>query len=479
MPRKKKQARRGYGSGSITWRKDGRADIRWYENGIQKRKKGVPHEYAEKVLAEITANIEAGKSGLVSFNRTYKTVNEYATRWFDLRTTDANVPDLARYNLHLRPIVGHLPPSAVSTSLIRDEIIRRKLKEGLAPATVHNMVAILSSMFSNMAEDGIVEFNPFKNLSKQTRQMLRSDYDIKGAPWVKDQEMIPQIITQLKEPLNYVYAVGVMAGLRTGEIRGLDWAAIEWARKRIVVRQQVSQREHRIKECKDDDSRIVPILPELEPMLREWWEKNGRPKSGLVFGPMTPGHRVQAADKRVWMAEFLLAGKRGQKLPSLKDCNVAIKARFGSGLDYADFMRLRREALGADKAPKPAEGNGVQQFIGVHSIGQEWHRVRESLGLPEMRFYDATRHTFGSQWISRGGSVEELRDLLGHSDLQTTERYVHMSRTFAGESRDLFGMTPDTVRQAIRDKNLGLLWKIEGRPEPTPRTEDDDIEEAI
>jgi integrase/recombinase XerD len=35
------------------------------------------------------------------------------------------------------------------------------------------------------------------------------------------------------------------------------------------------------------------------------------------------------------------------------------------------------------------------------------------------------RHSFATQLIRDGGSVYTLKRILGHSDLKTTERYIH------------------------------------------------------
>lgn len=38
------------------------------------------------------------------------------------------------------------------------------------------------------------------------------------------------------------------------------------------------------------------------------------------------------------------------------------------------------------------------------------------------------RHTFGVQYISNGGNLEELKELMGHSNIKTTQRYGKMDR---------------------------------------------------
>ena len=50
----------------------------------------------------------------------------------------------------------------------------------------------------------------------------------------------------------------------------------------------------------------------------------------------------------------------------------------------------------------------------------------KKLKLPEVTFYEAGRHTFASQWVLNGGSIEKLREILGHSTVLVTERYAHL-----------------------------------------------------
>lgn len=35
-------------------------------------------------------------------------------------------------------------------------------------------------------------------------------------------------------------------------------------------------------------------------------------------------------------------------------------------------------------------------------------------------------HTFGSQWVLSGGSIEKLKEILGHYPVVVTERYAHL-----------------------------------------------------
>jgi len=56
-----------------------------------------------------------------------------------------------------------------------------------------------------------------------------------------------------------------------------------------------------------------------------------------------------------------------------------------------------------------------------------WENVREkaqiSMGL---RFCDATRHSFASQLINAGTPLNEVSEMMGHSTIETSQKYAHL-----------------------------------------------------
>jgi len=59
------------------------------------------------------------------------------------------------------------------------------------------------------------------------------------------------------------------------------------------------------------------------------------------------------------------------------------------------------------------------------SIQQKLRRLRREIGLPEDVVLYGIRHSVGTHSVRSGNSLRTTADLLGHTQLRTTERYVH------------------------------------------------------
>ena len=70
--------------------------------------------------------------------------------------------------------------------------------------------------------------------------------------------------------------------------------------------------------------------------------------------------------------------------------------------------------------------NGERVFPAMHpdTVSHKVKAALQAVGLGSLRLHDL-RHTFAVQYISSGGSMRALQDLLGHSEYRTTEIYAH------------------------------------------------------
>lgn len=161
------------------------------------------------------------------------------------------------------------------------------------------------------------------------------------------------------------YATAIYTGMRAGELCGLRWSDIDFAKRLITVGRSYAG------PTKSGAIRYIPILDPLLPILLEW-EKNN---------PLVP---LNPEDK----AYVFLNPHDHRPLPP------------DSGMLRAEEPKYKRYGV--------------------------FGRVLRRAGIPRVRFHDL-RHTFASHWVMRGGDLYKLRKILGHSTIAMTERYAHLA----------------------------------------------------
>jgi integrase len=65
---------------------------------------------------------------------------------------------------------------------------------------------------------------------------------------------------------------------------------------------------------------------------------------------------------------------------------------------------------------------------GTHliNIQKAWQKIRKRAGISDVRIHDL-RHSFASFMIKNGVNLFEVSRLLGHRDIKTTTRYLHLT----------------------------------------------------
>ncbi len=186
-------------------------------------------------------------------------------------------------------------------------------------------------------------------LPKSLRRLFRSEHDPRLTPYLRSVADVRALAAKLPEWARAAYALGSLAGLRTGEILALDWDAVQLEVPRVEVRRQV--RDGDLGPLKDDEARILsgPWLGALAAALRPWRLRSGG--KGLLFPPPT-GERCSAA-----------------------------------------FVTPHRLYAALEEATTAA---GLAH---VMAWSKPW--------------YQATRHTFASHWIGTGRPIAQLAAILG------------------------------------------------------------------
>lgn len=117
---------------------------------------------------------------------------------------------------------------------------------------------------------------------------------------------------------------------------------------------------------------------------------------------------------------------KGTLAPSIGDvCNGNSKANGKSGKDYPVMTAGGYHWEFVDRvSPKPKK-NKARRTGRIKSIDYTFNKARLAIERGDLRFHDL-RHTLGTWMGRRGQNAFAIKDALGHSDIRTTQRYVHV-----------------------------------------------------
>lgn len=65
----------------------------------------------------------------------------------------------------------------------------------------------------------------------------------------------------------------------------------------------------------------------------------------------------------------------------------------------------------------------VGRYLNPKALRERYRAAQDAAGIRRLRFHDL-RHTFGTLAINRASPLQ-VKTWMGHSDLKTTERYLH------------------------------------------------------
>ena len=74
-------------------------------------------------------------------------------------------------------------------------------------------------------------------------------------------------------------------------------------------------------------------------------------------------------------------------------------------------------------------GNGKP--YGEKKLRRLWHDACEKAGVDKIKLYQGTRHSFASQNVNNGVSLELIGAMMGHVNTATTRKYAHLNKITA------------------------------------------------
>ena len=320
---------------------------------IRSKKVGTRRE-ALAVASAVRKKLAAGQWRLEAepATRAMPEFSEYAHRYLETyaktackRTTYFSYETIIRR--HLAPAWRGKRLDKVTRADVK-QLILQKQQDGLAPATVENIKAVVSGIFTHAYEDEILTANPALKLGRYIR---RDDRRRHVTPLTREQSAILLSTASTDFPEHYpLLLCAFRTGMRLGEVLGLAWEDVDFLANTLEIRRAYSHGHFGTP--KSHRSRVVDMSDQL--------------------------HRTLVDHRQALVARF------GGQLPlvSSLDVHLVFPDRDGGPMDGDNFRRRVFYAL-LEKADIPR--------IRFHDIrhtfaslllqqGESLHYVKEQMG---------------------------------------------------------------------------------------------------
>lgn len=263
---------------------------------------GKPITESIEKIRKLLREIEAAERAAPNTVAAPRTVSEFAEQWTAKRRTTRKLwnaeKDLAVLKIHVLPRIGHLRLRDVTALQIR-ELVASLNSTRTASRSILSTYGLVRRMFSDAVAAGLVDSSPC--VLERGDLPRKVDKEIGWRETAKfTREEAERLLFDEKVPLDrrVTYGLGILGGLREGEISALRWGSVDLTLKPlgcILVVASYTRSNGREKTPKTGRAREVPVHPMLVQTLIEWGERGffdlfGRqPEPGDLFVPNREG----------------------------------------------------------------------------------------------------------------------------------------------------------------------------------------------
>ena len=292
-----------------------------------------------------------------------------------------------RYERNAKAILGKLLLAEVKP--MHCKAVFNGMTETYAGSTIRQAYIALGAMFKAAKENGLIEKHPMDG--------VRFDSPVKAVDEIHFLTVSEQkaFLEAAKHSHNYnQYALILETGLRTGEVIGLTWDAIDWDKRTLTVNKTMEFRHKQ----------------------HEW--RAGPPKTKTSYRtiPLT-----DTAYQILW--NLYLGREYRKESPELDKVLTYIDRRTAKQAE----LHMRDLVFINYRTGMPAKNSSYDTHL---------YKLCDRAGIEHFCMH-ALRHTYATRAIESGMQPKVLQKLLGHASIKTTmDRYVHV--------------TDDSMFQAVR-----------------------------
>ena len=372
----KKTAKRGAnGGGTIRQRADGTWEARITigtnpGNGKPMRKsiygktQKEVRQKMQKALVEVDEGIYTAPNKI--------TVKQWLETWLEEYTNDVKDSTRTSYrqhmNNHIIPALGALKLSEITPAACQrfyNDLSRRD--KPLSAKTIKNIHGVLHHALKQAVRLGYMRMNPTEACTLP--RIEKAQIEPLDAPEIKS------LLDVLGDSVfDDVLRVDLFTGMREGEILGLTWDCVNFARGTISVEKQLSRPRvkgevFRFTSLKNDKPRTIQPAPYVMQILKR--------------------QRRRQAEQKM---------KAGAAWDDCGFPDLVFTSDTGKHLNYTIVLRHLKTAL-------------------------------KAAGLPDKRFHDL-RHTYAVTSLQAGDDVKTVQENLGHHTAAfTLDQYGHVTET--------------------------------------------------